>query len=512
MGMLVNLTVVMSVSFGQSTEMGIGARLFVETGFSAHSASAFMSPGSHNRALVRTTSCQSCHFNSGLSFSAAKHAFRGARDVNPIAIRFTLRSDSHALVSRNSPVVVDGLETGSTYRLLHFDGEFASPESLVKESFLGRNFGWLPEERMEAIRHFARVIRDDRGGSEVDFREGRLPYTVLLRGTDPATPDDSRLPKEFRCDPDTATDEEILDACSRLVVEFMRTLQFSRDASGQHDGSPYDAFLVANRLPRTPSPGQTPEEYGRRLGEQVATLRVPRFVDDPGRSLRDHGDQPFRFGELELQGMRIFFRGALGGEKGGAGNCAECHIPPRFSDFKFHNTGAAQDEYDAIQGEGAFARLRVPDLATRDTDFDRWLPANWRHPRALGPFRSIPEKACPELTDLGVWNVYANPDLPAPQAALEHLLNPSRALTRSDVLDRAFARFKTSGLRDLGRSAPYLHTGQMRTLEDVIVFYQRMGDLAQAGRLRHAPPEYFAMRLGPDDVAPLTAFLRALNE
>jgi cytochrome c peroxidase len=485
----------------------MGARLFAESRFSYRRSSSLT--GVENRDGF---SCSSCHDVLTPRRVPVANSFRGVSDLPVGRCTVLWRNDDRSSTMRSSPSVVNTLWAGSYLRVFHYDGEFASAELLVKEGFLGRNFGWLPNERAEAIRHFARVIREDRGTSEAEVKQTRLPYAVLLCGTDPGIPEQLRLPEAFRCDTDTATDEQILDACSRLVVEFMRTLQFSRDASGQHDGSPYDAFLVANRLPRAPAPDQTPAEYGRRLAEHVATLWVPRFVDESARSLHRDRTKDFRFGELELKGLRIFFRSPTGNERSGAGNCAECHVPPHFSDFRFHNTGAAQDEYDSIHGVGAFSRLSVPDLATRDTDFERWLPANWRHPEAAGPFRDVPELGRPELTDLGVWNVYANPDLPAPQATLDRLLNPSGALPRGEVLDRSIARFKTSGLRDLGRSAPYLHTGQIASLEEVIVFYQRMSELARAGKMRNAPAEYFSVRLGSEDVAPLAAFLRALNE
>ncbi len=91
---------------------------------------------------------------------------------------------------------------------------------------------------------------------------------------------------------------------------------------------------------------------------------------------------------------------------------------------------------------------------------------------------------------------------------MERLLNPGGVLSHADVL----ARFKASMLRDLGRSEPYLHAGQSAAFEHVILFYQRVGQLAEEGRMRNAPPEYFAIRLGSHDVAPLAAFFMALHE
>jgi cytochrome c peroxidase len=394
---------------------------------------------------------------------------------------------------------------------LHFDAEFASAEELVRETFLGRNFGWLPGERATALRHFARVIREDEGTDAAGESPLPLPYSSLLQGSNAAEAARLLLPDALRIDPGRVTDQELVDACARLVVVFLRTLRFSRDADGWHNGSPYDAFLAANRLPRGRAEDQSAAEYGRRIAEQIAALRVPRLLDQPARALRSHSDQPFRFGELELQGMRIFFRAAIGREqRSGAGNCAECHVPPYFTDFKFHNTGVAQDEYDAWHGKGAFARLEIPDTAARNSDYDRWLPPTPQHPHALGPFLS-PAVGVPDRTDLGLWNVYGNPDLPASQPALERLF-PAPQLSRDAGLARTVGRFKTSSVRNLGHSAPYLHHGGLKSIEEVIVFYERMSALAQAGTLRNAPPEFFAMRLEAEDVAPLAAFLRSLNE
>jgi hypothetical protein len=187
-------------------------------------------------------------------------------------------------------------------------------------------------------------------------------------------------------------------------------------------------------------------------------------------------------------------------------------VPPQFSDLKFHNTGAAQDEYDALHGDGAFMQLIVPSHTEREAAHDRWLPPTPQHPEARGPLLTTVTSAAPGRTDLGVWNVYRNPDFPAPQDALERLLNPGNRLMSDEALKRSIGRFKTTSVRNLGRSAPYLHTGHSGSIEDVILFYQRLSSLARGGRMRNAPPEFFEMRLGAEDVAPLAAFLRALNE
>jgi cytochrome c peroxidase len=80
------------------------------------------------------------------------------------------------------------------------------------------------------------------------------------------------------------------------------------------------------------------------------------------------------------------------------------------------------------------------------------------------------------------------------------------------LLDASVGLFKTPSVRDLGHSDPYFHDGSADTLEDVVNFYVEISALARSGGLRNAAPELSDIHLGPEDVAPLAAFLRALNE
>ncbi len=82
----------------------------------------------------------------------------------------------------------------------------------------------------------------------------------------------------------------------------------------------------------------------------------------------------------------------LGGSNSAShiGNCVSCHPAPEFTDFRFHNTGAAQEEYDAVHGAGSFMRLTVPSYAERRRRPDQYLPATANHPSATGVFRAVP--------------------------------------------------------------------------------------------------------------------------
>ena len=228
--------------------------------------------------------------------------------------------------------------------------------------------------------------------------------------------------------------------------------------------------------------------------------------------------QEFRFGPEELAGFKLFFtlataRPQATGRKGGIGKCLACHQAPDFTDFGFHNTGASQEVYVEAHGGGAFARLSIPGLEERNQAFDSYLPPTARHPEARGPLLSIPTSREPSRADLGLWNVFGNPDLPSSQPTLRQLLGPGGPLeSDAALLPRTIALFKTPSLRGLALSDPYLHTGRKDSLEEVIRFYIAFSRLARSGLVRNAAPELGRIDLSPEDIRPLVAFLKSLNE
>ena len=52
---------------------------------------------------------------------------------------------------------MDGSRPGASF--LHYDGQFRTAADLVRTTFTGRDFGWLPAERDEALAHVAHVLR-----------------------------------------------------------------------------------------------------------------------------------------------------------------------------------------------------------------------------------------------------------------------------------------------------------------------------------------------------------------
>ncbi len=64
----------------------------------------------------------------------------------------------------------------------------------------------------------------------------------------------------------------------------------------------------------------------------------------------------------------------------------------------------------------------------RDTNYDAWLPPTPNHPNATGLFSSPPVLDQAQQSDLGLWNVFANPDVPESQPGLQQILPQLTAL------------------------------------------------------------------------------------
>ena len=505
----------------------------------------------------------------------------------------------------------DALLPGQPPLFLHRDGQFASAHDLIIATLTGRNYGWLPTEYATAVAHVAHIIRDDDGTGYLATQARDGQFSAVVRGLaayrnifagypdyqgDPRYIDQFLIAPELRIDvlnPKT-TDIQIVETVAALLQVYLESLVFSRDTNNQFNGSPYDVFLIKNGLPRQPAPDETANQYTRRLLQLVLQLGQPQFVVDPNDGTFETHTQAFQFGPTELDGLKIFLaerNSPPGNRPAAVGNCAACHAPPAFTDFLFHNTGATEEEYDAIHGAGSFQALSVPELAERQTNYEASLPPTASHPLATGRFETAPTLANPGEVDLGLWNVFANPDFPAPQPGLWQVLPrliglPTPQFERASVhagqfsfsgtngfpggtwhllassdlrappadwtvvatntfdlqgnfnstnslnpkLDRRFyrlaqllpsaatvlpltiARFKTPVLRDLGHSDPYMHTGRMNAIEDVLHFYQIFSDQARLGGVRNIAPEMRDVTLDDSAIIPLAAFLRSLNE
>jgi hypothetical protein len=455
--------------------LNIGERLFLETRFSQYFFTN--SGGDPNREIpgdpvmskLTTTSgfaagpfagqamnCRQCHLVDEKWYGEFGDHTLGNRTYADFARRspIPLRGDGRTNTTRNAQPLVDALLPHNGPLFLHHDGQFASVRDLIIGTLTGRNYGWKPEEYETAVHHIASVIRNDdgmgdlavwaRGGRFAIQQPGYTAYSNVFSGFtdyignfifDPRVITGNLISPEHRLDMRdfNSTDEQIVNAVADLIEAYLRNLTFAQATNGVDffgvgtpifNGSPFDVFLIKNHLPQLPQTNETALEYSDRLLNLVNGLTSPEFVTDPADGHFETHTQTFRFGPKEMRGLKIFLtrKASARNTTSQIGNCSACHSLPAFTDFIFHNTGATEQEYDVIHGAGAFKALYVPDLATRQSNYDAYLPPTPQHPYATGIFESPPSRGNRNATDLGLWNVFANPDFPAPQAGLAQIM------------------------------------------------------------------------------------------
>jgi cytochrome c peroxidase len=84
------------------------------------------------------------------------------------------------------------------------------------------------------------------------------------------------------------------------------------------------------------------------------------------------------------------------------------------------------------------------------------------------------------------------------------LVDEGRFLVSENPRDRG--AFKTPTLRDVARTAPYMHDGSLATLEDVVEFYSEGGHANPNLDTRITPRQF-----SPTEKRALVAFLGSLN-
>jgi cytochrome c peroxidase len=191
--------------------------------------------------------------------------------------------------------------------------------------------------------------------------------------------------------------------------------------------------------------GKSIAAYERRI--QYGPSRFDRYVD----GLVETGDAPkdVLTGD-EKAGLDLFI---------GKANCIQCHNGPLLTNNEFHNTGIpARPAAPEDRGRMAGARGVISDEFNCKS---RWSDAR-------------PEQ-CAELNFIAVG---------------------------SHELERAF---KVPSLRNVAERAPYMHAGQMATLEDVVAHYNS----APAAPAGHT--ELKALKLSATELRQLAAFLRTLS-
>jgi cytochrome c peroxidase len=193
--------------------------------------------------------------------------------------------------------------------------------------------------------------------------------------------------------------------------------------------------------------GKAIAAYERRI--EFAPSRFDRYVE---AELSGHGHtMESAFTRDEEAGLRLFI---------GKGSCINCHNGALLTDNHFHNTGVALPAIPLPpdSGRAAGARQAV------EGEFS-----------CTSRYSDAKSDECDELRF---------------------------AVTEGPELVRAY---KTPSLRNVANRAPYMHAGQLASLEDVVRHY----DSAPAAPFGHS--ELVPLRLSHDEQRQLVAFLRTLS-
>ncbi|MEX0725215.1 MAG: cytochrome c peroxidase [Planctomycetaceae bacterium] len=144
-------------------------------------------------------------------------------------------------------------------------------------------------------------------------------------------------------------------------------------------------------------------------------------------------------------------------------------------------------ERTILSGDAPFDKFKAGDTAALSESAQRGMKLF---------FGKASCSAChtgPSFTDHAFHNVGVGMDKPEPDVGREAISKLAG--------DRG--SFKTPGLRDIARSAPYMHDGSLKTLEEVVEHYSK-GGVANP----QLDEEIFELKLTAEEKADLVTFLR----
>lgn len=188
--------------------------------------------------------------------------------------------------------------------------------------------------------------------------------------------------------------------------------------------------------------------------ETIATDRTP-FDDFRDALARGDAAGVARYPAAAQRGLKLFV---------GKGQCSACHLGPNFTSGEFEDAGVSYFAEKGRVDQGRFGGIAAL-LASRFT--------------LTGRYNDDPTKA--------------------PGIATRHV----------EQLHRTWGEFRVPSLRNVARTAPYMHAGSLATLTDVVRHYSEVSE----ERLHGLPGQTLVrpLRLTPQERDDLVAFLETLT-
>jgi cytochrome c peroxidase len=236
------------------------------------------------------------------------------------------------------------------------------------------------------------------------------------------------------------------------------------------------AHAEAARFPAEGRPGQPAWDNMRAEDKQAVNRAVVNF----GKALQAYfrklvsRNAPFdsfvagdatAISASARRGLKLFI---------GKAGCSECHEGANFTDNKFHNLGMR------FEGENVTAEFEQGRYAGLQN-----LLAN--------EFRSDSE-----YSDSPATGAERLKDLPATRSGDTWVVNESER-----------GKWRTKSLRNVAETPPYMHNGQLKTLEDVIKFYNDGGH--PSGFIGTKDEKMKQLNLSEQEMGDLVEFLKTLT-
>lgn len=201
--------------------------------------------------------------------------------------------------------------------------------------------------------------------------------------------------------------------------------------------------------------------------ETLVTGRAP-FDDFRDAVARNDWHAARAYPASAMNGARIFM---------GKGNCSLCHFGPAFTNGEFHEIGIP-----IVKASGG---------------------VDW------GRYQGIKFLRASRFNLLGAYN-------DDPKAAT------GQSTRFVDLAPQTFEQFKAPGLRNVARTAPYMHNGHLKTLRDVVKHYSEI-DVSLLHQAHIYAGDVYAeavptdtvlqpLKLNEREISEMVAFLESLNE
>ncbi len=243
----------------------------------------------NNQGTDYAIACSVCH---GLGESVAGKGERFYADHTPTSL-----TAGRETTERNAQTLAGAFRAD----VFGWDGAWDSMEDMILEKLIGRQYGWKPGARAEAIDNAAYVLLDE-GHNAISG----VPYIEQFR-------------EVYGLDLESLEREEVAAAAARALADYTRTIDFSMT-------SRWDAFTEQNRFRKAPNADEDIMNYAASIES--------RIFNQEGRGLIR---RPEGFTEAAYEGFKTFFRVF---DLESVGNCVRCHVPPTFTDYSLHGIGS----------------------------------------------------------------------------------------------------------------------------------------------------------------------------